>query len=43
MNPACRHADCVLMLTLHEDSYSYEWRSAPGQPRFEDTGTVACS
>jgi len=33
----------VLMLTLHEDSYTYEWRSAPGQPRFEDGGTVACS
>ena len=33
----------VLELTLHEDSYTYAWRSAPGQPTFEDTGTVACS
>jgi hypothetical protein len=33
----------VLELTLHEDSYTYAWRSALGQPMFEDTGTVACS
>ena len=33
----------VLKLTLHEDSYTYAWKSAPGQPRFEDRGTVACS
>jgi Calcineurin-like phosphoesterase len=33
----------VLKLTLHEDSYTYAWRSAPGQPRFVDRGTVACS
>jgi hypothetical protein len=33
----------VLKLTLHEDSYTYAWRSAPGQPPFEDRGTVACS
>lgn len=33
----------VLKLTLHDGSYSYAWRSAPGQPRFEDAGTVACS
>jgi hypothetical protein len=33
----------VLKLTLHADSYTYVWRSAPGQPRFEDRGTVGCS
>lgn len=33
----------VLKLTLHPGSYTYEWMSAPGQPGFEDTGTVACS
>jgi hypothetical protein len=33
----------VLRLTLHEDSYTYAWRSAPGQPTFEDRGTVGCS
>jgi hypothetical protein len=33
----------VLKLTLHEDSYTYAWRSAPGQLSFEDRGTVACS
>jgi hypothetical protein len=38
-----REAFGVLELTLHEDSYTYAWRSAPGQPTFEDTGTVACS
>jgi acid phosphatase type 7 len=33
----------VVKLTLHEGSYTHEWVSAPGQPAFEDTGTVACS
>jgi hypothetical protein len=33
----------VLKLTLHEDSYTHEWKSAAGQPGFEDSGTVACS
>jgi hypothetical protein len=33
----------VLQLTLHEDSYTYAWKSAPGQPAFEDQGTTACS
>jgi hypothetical protein len=33
----------VLMLTLHDRSYTYEWKSAPRQPDYEDTGTVACS
>jgi hypothetical protein len=33
----------VLKLTLHDGSYTYEWMSAPGQPDFEDTGTVACT
>jgi hypothetical protein len=33
----------VLKLTLHEDAYTYAWKSAPGQPRFEDRGTAGCS
>jgi hypothetical protein len=33
----------VLRLTLHDGSYTYAWRSAPGQAAFEDSGTVACS
>jgi hypothetical protein len=32
----------VLRMTLHADSYDYEWISAPRQPDFEDTGTVDC-
>ena len=32
----------LLQMTLHADSYSYEWVSAAGQPAFEDAGTVDC-
>jgi hypothetical protein len=32
----------VLRMTLHADSYDYEWVSAPRQPDFEDAGTVGC-
>jgi hypothetical protein len=33
----------VLELVLHEGSYTYAWRSAPGQPGYADMGTAACS
>jgi acid phosphatase type 7 len=33
----------VVKLTLHDDSYTHEWVSAPGQPDFEDSGTVDCT
>lgn len=33
----------VLKLTLHDRSYTHEWVSAPGQPGYQDSGTVACS
>ena len=33
----------VVKFTLHDASYTHEWVSAPRQPDFEDTGTVACS
>jgi hypothetical protein len=33
----------VLKLTLHDRSYTHEWVSAPGQPEYEDAGTVACA
>lgn len=33
----------VVKLTLHDDSYTHEWVSAPRQPAHEDEGTVACS
>jgi hypothetical protein len=33
----------VLRMTLHEDSYDYGWVSVPGEPAFEDSGTVACT
>ena len=33
----------VVKLTLHADSYTHEWVSAPHQAEYEDSGTVACS
>jgi acid phosphatase type 7 len=33
----------VVKLTLHQKGYSHKWMSAPRQPEFEDSGTVACS
>ena len=33
----------VLQMTLHESSYDHAWVSVPGDPAFEDTGTVACT
>jgi acid phosphatase type 7 len=33
----------VLKMTLHEDAYSYEWMSAPGQPAFTDVGSRSCT
>ena len=33
----------VLQMTLHADSYDFGWVSVPGEPVFEDTGTVACT
>lgn len=33
----------VLQMTLHEHSYDYGWVSVPGEPAFQDGGTVACT
>ncbi len=33
----------VLKMTLHAGSYDYEWVPLPGEPEFEDSGTVACA
>jgi hypothetical protein len=32
----------VLRMILHANSYDYGWVSLPGEPAFEDAGTVAC-
>jgi hypothetical protein len=36
-------SDGVLKMTLHAGSYDYEWVPLPGEPAFEDSGTVACT